>query len=110
MWSGLIGYVGAGRTVIIYTAAVIVLLLLRRMDLGCIDPDQGNRREQRRELCRVIEFQFHRTVRPERTDFPLQAVSAMNMVDQLIRSKGRDYCQALLECLGRQHQRDLTEL
>jgi hypothetical protein len=91
------------------TAAVILLPLVRRVDLGCIDTERGNRREQRRELCRVIEFQFHRTSLTERTNSPLQAVSAMNMVDQLIRSKGREYCQALLECLGRQHQRDLTE-
>jgi hypothetical protein len=33
----------------------------------------------------------------------------MNMVDQLIRSKGREYCQALLEYLGRHRQRDLAE-
>jgi hypothetical protein len=56
-----------------------------------------------------LNFSFIALSRPERTDFPLQAVSAINMVDQLIRSKGREYCQALLECLGRQHQCDLTE-
>jgi hypothetical protein len=56
-----------------------------------------------------LDFSFIALSRPERTDIPLRAVSAMSMVDQPIRSKGREYCKALLECAGRQHQRNSTE-